>query len=917
MRSHCYRLSFLIFYLLLAPLSAQDYSLDSLEQLYHSNENDSLRWKAAIDLADKWSFIQTDSAFKWAERSFQLAHVLKDEQYIARSLYQLGATAYDKRDLSQAMDYFLQALERFKAQGDERWQMDTELEIGLIYQDQKAYRKARASLDRFYQYYLGKGKAEAPSIIFALNQYVVLFEQMGEIDSMLHYSRASLEAAEYYQQTKYLANLHNNLASVYLYTENYSKAKHHFQAAEQIGFGTNVIGRYYNFYALADMYHSLNQADSSIYCCHKALEVARSFGDIEKEANIHRLMADVFQQNQEYRQAYAQIDTFLLLKDSIVMIRQEEMLSELTIQYETQQKEAQIARQELELQRAANRRNRILFFSIAGFLLLGGLLLYMRNQQHVKSQQAELALKYQKKEAKRLRELDQLKSNFFANISHEFRTPLTLLLSPLREMSRGRLLEKRDNYLKQMTHQAERLLQLVNQILELSRLESGRIELEEESCDLVAFMRLQLGFFESWAAQKNIQLRYQLPDEQLWVLLDRDKLEKILNNLLSNALKYTPEGGYVDLQLIPEKAGQQLNAQIRISNDGPGISEAHLPYIFERFYRGDNELDTQATGAGIGLALTRELIRFMGGEIQVENQPGLGTTFVIDLPLKKSTSASDSYSRETSTVSTSIASPLSIETEKKEAPLVLVVEDNIELRAYICDQLSNQYRVIEAGQGEQGLELAMSEMPELVISDIRMPKMDGLTFSRKLKTDERSSHIPLILLTALSEREDLHAGLSTGTDAYLTKPFDAEELRLRVHHLIDQRRKLREKFAQALQEGPDTPVVENPVDAAFLDRVKNTVLSQLDNENLSIESLGREIGMSRSQLHRKLKALTGQSPSIFVRTLRLQHAYRLLKQGWGNVSEVAHEVGMPNLSHFSRSFKEQFGVPPSALSNIK
>jgi DNA-binding response OmpR family regulator len=291
----------------------------------------------------------------------------------------------------------------------------------------------------------------------------------------------------------------------------------------------------------------------------------------------------------------------------------------------------------------------------------------------------------------------------------------------------------------------------------------------------------------------------------------------------------------------------------------------------------------------------------MGGDIHVESKVGHGTRFVLSIPFQKAPAPTAAIQ----------ATPVSPDNGQ---PLVLITEDNPELRQYICEQLQEQYQIIEAAEGQTGLQMAQEQLPDLILSDVRMPGMDGLDFCRAIKTDERSSHIPVILLTALADQEDVRTGLLTGADAYLTKPFDAEELRIRVGQLIQQRRQLREKFARSLKDSPAPVEAENPADAVFLRKVEQAVMSQLDEEDFSIEALGRAVGMSRSQLHRKIKALTDQSPSVFVRTLRLREAYRLLQAKAGNVSEVAHQVGMPNLAHFSRSFKDLFGHPPSQIS---
>ena len=879
-------------------LVAQSQLVDSLQQIYLQHKQDSVRLEAALTLCDEWSFLQTDTAWEWARRAYILAEDMQSPTLLARSLYQLGAAAYDKRELQQAMVYFLQALEGFEELGDDRRRMDTRLEIGLIYQDMGEYEQARQYLGAFYQFYARQGAAEAPNIIFALNQFVVLFEKMQAVDSMLHYAKATLKAAEQYEQDKYLANIHNNLASVYLYAEDYSSAQYHFQQAEHIGFGPNKVGRYYNFYALADMKRSLGELDSSAYYANRALTVARSFGDLEKESNIHLFLSGLYQDSKAFQEAFNQLEIFTLLKDSLTAIRHERDLSELSVRFQTQEKEARIVQQQLELEQAANRRNRLLFGGLISFLLLGGAFLFWRKRQQEVANQTALELQFQQAEANRLRELSVLKSNFFANISHEFRTPLTLLLGPLRDMETGHKSTGQQD-LARMRRQGERLLNLADQMLDLSRIESGAMPERLEHRDLTRITALSTAAFNSLAEQKQITLHTDLPKEGALVMLDTDKIDKVLNNLLGNALKFTPEGGEVILSLQVEPDEDRVLTQITVKDSGPGISPEQLPHIFERFYQGQTE--GRQEGAGIGLALTRELVHFMGGTIKAESQAGMGTCFTLNIPFQKAPVA---------TVQTN--------TEQKSAdngqPMILITEDDPELRQYIREQLQGQYQILEAGEGQTGLKIAQEQMPDLILSDVRMPGMDGLDFCRAIKADERSNHIPVILLTALADQQNVRAGLLTGADAYLTKPFDTEELRIRVEQLIQQRQQLREKFARSLKQSPVPVDAENPIDSAFLQKVERAVMDHLDDEDFSIEALGRKVGMSRSQLHRKIKALTDQSPSIFVRTLRLREAHRLLQARAGNVSEVAHQVGMSNLAHFSRSFKELFGYPPSQIS---
>jgi len=895
-----------------ANLLGQSPQLDSLKALFFASENDSIRRALTGEIATKFEFIQKDSALAWAKRGHAIAENLDNPEILGQSYYQLGAAEFDKNNQPAAMEHFLKAMELFKRVDNERMVVDTEFEIGLIYQQMEDFANAKQYLDRFYNYYL---KQEEPnSIIFALNQYNVLYEKMGKPDSMLFYAKETLKAAQRYGQTKYLANIHNNLAGTYLYNQDYNKAKYHFRQANEYGFGSDVSGHYFNFYAQADMYRSLGQLDSSVIFAKQALEIANSLGDLGRAAEMHSFLARLHAQKNDYRQAHEQLHQFITLKDSLTTLRHQENISALSIEYETQKKEAQIVQQQLQLEREANRRNVILFGSLAALLLAGGIFLFFQNRQRTRQRQAELELQLQATEAERLRELDQLKSNFFANISHEFRTPLALILSPLREMYNDTFRGNVKEYQKVMIRNGERLLGLVNQLLDLARLESGRMQLDTQAADLTKFVRSVVFSFESWAMRKQLFFQTNFPKQPIIAHFDSDKLEKIIANLLSNAFKFTPEKGRVTFDLIVlDKQEDKIDLQIKVQDTGAGIPPGQLPHIFDRFYSQPSE-DQEMKGSGIGLALTKDLVELHGGTIEVESELHKGTVFTIQLPFQLAKTATtelaappmlDNFFEENAISKTSPLNNLK--------PIVLIAEDNPDLRTYMKDQLHPNYQSVEASNGQQGLDLATEIIPDLVLTDVMMPEMDGMTLCQTLKTDERTSHIPVVIITARSDQQDKLSGLSTGADAYLTKPFDPKELQIVVKNLIEQRRKLREKFAEGfIRKAPQLDFV-SPAENAFLQKITKIVEDKLDDENFSIEELGKTVGMSRSQLHRKIKAITDQSPSVFVRTLRLQHAYHLLKQKAGNISEVAFQVGIPNLAYFSRSFSEQYGFPPSTL----
>lgn len=901
--------------LLLFSLSvgmAQTPAIDSLKRAFAGAQEDSVRQELTAEISKEFMQLQADSALVWARRGREISQRIGSEDALGKGLYHLGLATFNKQNFPVAMNYYKQAAELFENTGNERWRIDAECEIGTIYLQMGDFEEARRYIDRSHRYYLKT--EDAHSIIYSLNLYNMLYEQMGETDSMLFYAKETLEAAQKYNLPKYLAKIHNNLAATYLYRDNFADAKIHFREAEKIGFGDDVSGRYFNRYARAEMYRSLGQLDSSVIFANRALETARKFGDLARESQMHKFLSDVYLQKGDYKNAYDELRTFTFLTDSLTMMRHEANISELSIQYETQQKEAQIAQQELQLEREANRRNLILFGSLALLLTGGGVFFFLQNRQRVRQQQAEIDLKLKASEAEQLRELNQMKSNFFANISHEFRTPLTLMLSPLREMFNGTFTGDTREYQKMMIRNGERLLGLVNQLLDLSRLESGRMQLDTQAADLTKFVRSVVFSFESWAMRKQIFFQTNFPEQPIIALFDSDKLEKILSNLLSNAFKFTPDKGRITFDMaILNQTNERAELEIKVRDTGPGIPPEQLPHIFERFYSQPRE-EQDKQGSGIGLALTKELIELHGGSIEVASDPGRGTQFTMVLPFQLAKA-----------IATTIAAPPMIEdfteAETPEAfqrtnsrkPILLVVEDNPDLRSYIKDQLREGYQLVEAVNGKQGLELATEIIPDLVLTDVMMPEMDGMTLCRTLKDDERTSHVPVIMLTARSDQQDKLSGLSTGADAYLTKPFDPQELQIMVKNLIEQRRKLREKFAEGFAKPQQKLDFVSPAEDAFLKKVAEAVEKHLDDEDFSIEDLGKAVGMSRSQLHRKIKAITDQSPSVFVRTLRLQHAYRLLERRAGNISEVAFQVGIPNLAYFSRSFSEQFGFPPSEL----
>jgi signal transduction histidine kinase/DNA-binding response OmpR family regulator len=550
-------------------------------------------------------------------------------------------------------------------------------------------------------------------------------------------------------------------------------------------------------------------------------------------------------------------------------------------------------------------------YSAYSFFVAG--LLVLARRTIVQRERLKASFRLEHMELEKAKEIDKIKTSFFTNISHEFRTPLTLIKGPVQDV-----LEKyRDDAvvqtkLKLVQRNSDLLLKLINQLLDLSRLEAGTLRIEKTDIDTFGFVRAVSSSFESLARQKDLNLEIKVPTWSEPAAVDRDKLETIIINLVNNAIKFTPSGGTVTVTCTLKECILTLE----VADTGIGIPKDQQFRVFERFYQVSNT--HKEVGTGIGLALAKELVTLMGGAIQLKSTPGEGSSFSVQLPVEPVANAHEvplSYVDHKSQENgiSSIQHRTGNDEVHSTKPAVLVVEDNNDLRHFIIDCLGDEFDFLQADNGKKGLETATDNIPDLIISDVMMPEMDGITMTGKLKADVRTSHIPLILLTAKSTEDSKLHGLSSGADDYLTKPFNKSELLLKVRNGITRQQKLREKLrADLISTAPKVNVLS--ADEKFLDKVKGCILARLGDEQLSVESLAEEIGLSRVQLYRKVIALTGLSVNELIRKLRLQRASQLLKQKWGPVSQVAYEVGFSNLSYFSKVFKEEFGALPSEFS---
>lgn len=524
-------------------------------------------------------------------------------------------------------------------------------------------------------------------------------------------------------------------------------------------------------------------------------------------------------------------------------------------------------------------------------------------------------------------ELTHSRLVFFTNISHELRTPLTLIADPVEMLLDDRSIKGRSRELLQMVQRnALSLQQLVGSILDFRKIQNGKMELSLSRFDLPEALQQWTGDFAMTAQRKKIQMHLDTSHfSSADVVADKEKLARIVFNLLSNALKYTPAGGFIHVSLADE--GERL--RIEVKDSGKGIDKEELTKVFERFFQAKGA----ASGTGIGLALVKSFVELHHGEVRVESEPGKGTCFIVLLPRQqegfveepqpaaadKSSSFSDDGSLQYIDDGERHGGKLQqIISEHVEKPTILIIDDNNDIRQYERTLLQDYYFVLEASDGREGLEIARKEVPDLVICDVMMPVMDGLEFTKQLKTNTATSHIPVIMLTAKNLEEHRAEGYEQGADSYITKPFHSKVLLARVENLLHQRAHLRQLFAQGAAEGKETEEEVSRLDdrdKAFVKQLHDIIKSNMGNSDFGVEDIGAEIGLSRVQLYRKVKAITGSSVVDLLRKARLAKARRLLEANSMNISEVAYEVGFSSPSYFTKCFKDEYGMLPGDVTN--
>jgi signal transduction histidine kinase/ligand-binding sensor domain-containing protein/DNA-binding response OmpR family regulator len=515
----------------------------------------------------------------------------------------------------------------------------------------------------------------------------------------------------------------------------------------------------------------------------------------------------------------------------------------------------------------------------------------------------------EKREAQRIYELFQLKNRFFTNVSHEFKTPLTLILAPVEKLLSTDGDPVHTKQYQTIQRNAKRLLQLVNQILDIKHIEKEGISLNPSDGDVIRFIENKVRDFGELSEKNHISLRFTSSIKRLPTRFDADKLEKIIFNLLSNAFKFTPNDGEILVSLdLKEVLDAKGVLEIKVKDSGIGISEGDISKVFDRYFTAQHSNEISNQGSGIGLSLVREFARIHGGDIRVESELGMGSEFVvtISIPVKEDLlNLGIEFNEKSDEAIQDI-----LETQGVEKPSLLLVEDNLEFRQYLKEYLEEDYQIILAQDGKDGLDKALTHIPDLIISDVMMPLMDGVELCQHIKKDLKTSHIPVILLTARSSEDKHLEGLKSGCNQYLSKPFKLEILMSSIRNLLQEQERLQKHFRKRISINTSEQEIES-LDDKLIQNAMKTVEANIEDPEFSVEQMSRELGMSRVHLYKKLSALTGKSPVEFIRLVRLQRATQLLKKSQLTVAEVAYQVGFNNAKYFTKQFKAEFGVLPS------
>ncbi len=891
-------------------------TLDSLEAVLLQTTGKTERVDLLNDISFGYWNVDPQKTDSLARVSLELSRKIGYERGIASAYYRIGVGKWMQGVHDEAFEAITKSLQIYESIERPVGAKSCLAMMALIMEEQGNYAQAIKYHKQCMDF--EESQNDTLGLAHSYNNIAAVYYRQQKLDTALQYYLQSLSMRENAGSQRGIRESCANLSVVYRELGDLDLALSFANRTRSISYELeNAIDILNAELIYADVLSDLGKLDSAQTIYLRLLAEAQDLSIPKRSMEILTGLRRVSERNGNFRDALNYSDKYHELQDSVLDIETAERVARLEAQYQSQRKEKEIA--DLQLQS----RNRRLWRNIFAVGVLASLLfvLLLFLSFRFRSQRKEAQLRSEALERKHLEDVNKLQSRFFANISHEFRTPLTLIQGPVEQLIDKLELEEDRKLLQVVKKNAARLLLLINQLLELSRFEAGQVQLNATLQDVIPHLRGWTMLFEGAAARKHINLSFQSDEESVYIYFNADKLQQAITNLISNAVKFTGEGGTIAVTISKVILKEREFISIKVHDDGVGIPKEMQAHIFDRFYQAHST--EQGSSTGIGLSLVREYVQLHGGKIKLQSNVEQGSTFTILLPLGKdhltddqiipimpSSSHLSHHQLKESPIQEAITRNLINEEGKDE--LILLVEDNSDLQMYLEQILAQDYRTLKAGDGRQGIDLAIEHTPDIIISDIMMPAVDGIELCQKLKDDVRTSHVPIILLTAKSQEEDRFLGLESLADAYITKPFNATELLLTISNLLANRLKLHDHYNLESLIHPK-PVEVDSMERRFLMDLSNHLESHISDELFGVEQLAESMSMSRSQLHRKLKAIANISPSHFIRSFRLERAKELLDARSGSVTEIAYQVGFSNPSYFSKCFQEQFGVLPGKI----
>lgn len=852
-----------------------------------------------------------DEALTTHSEGLKQAEAIQDTLEWVQALNNVGTDYRRMGILDIAQEYHYQAWSLCKVTTDTSFvaiknQAKSLNGLGNIYLTLGNYERADSALRKALVVEQRLGSMVGAAINYA--NLGSIFEHRGEIDSAWVYYRYSMEANQKAGSTLGIALCHSYFGSLYEQAQQYDRAAEEYEAGYQLMQDSKDEWHKLNLLvALASIHNATRDDAQMLYYLEQARSNAENIQDKEHLADIYTLYYKYYKRHGDWQAALTYYERATeMMQSSLDMDKFNRMQNtSLNIERNIQNRKMNKAKITLEHERAERRIENVTFAVIV-LLLLGffGFFLYIQ--------------RIQRRNHKELKKMSSMRETFFTNITHEFRTPLTLILGLSQELQQEESEQIRERA-ESIERQGQGLLTLINQLLDISKIKSSVGESRTCRGNVTAHIAMIVDSYRDYASSRDIELTYQ-PQDQVEMSFVPDYVNKVFNNLLSNAFKFTPPQGKISITLW--RADDSVC--IDLSDTGHGMDQKTMEHAFDPFYQAES--DSKYIGTGIGLALVKQIVQASKGQISIESKLGEGTTFHIIVPIINDQTAPEQ------TLSAATNTPLlphqetdlqDSECEQDESCRLLVIEDNHDIAHYIGSQFEDHYSVSYATDGEEGFRKAVELVPDLIITDLMMPGVNGLELCRQIRSNEIVNHIPIIVVTAKVSEEERIKGIEAGADAYLTKPFNTTELRMLVERLLDSRKTLRQKFAQIVIKGQEPDESETnkleEADITFLTKVAALVDQQISqNKNTNVEEIASSLYMSSRQLHRKLKALTGYASSAYILRLKIRKACELMDaDAEMSLTDVAYQSGFDTYSNFSRSFKNVCDISPSKYRDQK